>query len=83
MNRGSRQSFFVALNGKHSNQQTVVTALSAIHKALTQLKNYPAGVGWEILSIETSATPNFIEQESSGQWLYGSILQVSFYMKGV
>jgi hypothetical protein len=83
LNRGSINSSFIALNGKDADQEKLVTALSAIHKALTQLKVYPAGADWEILNIKTSAAPNYIEQESSGQWLYGSILAVEFYLKGV
>jgi hypothetical protein len=81
LDRGSVNSISVVLNGKHSNQQTVVTALSAIHTALTRLKEYPAGAGWKILNIKTIAAPNYIDYES--QWLYGSILDVQFYLEGV
>lgn len=84
LDRGSLNGIDVVLNGKHANQQKVLSALSNIHKSLTQLKTYPSGEGWEITNIRTTTAPNFIEQEaSSGQWLYGSILEVQFYMKGV
>ncbi|MFA5424451.1 MAG: hypothetical protein WC374_11410 [Phycisphaerae bacterium] len=83
MNRGSRNTIFITLNGKDADQQKIVTTLSAIHKALNRLKDFPAGADWEILNIKTSAAPGYIEQESSGQWLYGSILTVEFYLKGV
>ncbi len=83
LNRSSLNSIDVVLNGKHSNQQTVLQALSNIHKALTQLKSYSSGEGWKITNIRTTTAPNYIGQEDSGQWLYGSILEVQFYMKGV
>ena len=84
LDRGGTYSFPIVLNGKHLNRQTVVTAMSNIHKALTQRKEYPAGEGWEVTNIRTTTSPNFIEQESSTkQWLYGSVLDVEFYVKGV
>lgn len=84
LDRGGTYSFDAVLNGKHANRQTVATVLSNIHKALTQLKTYPTGTGWEITNIRTMTAPNFIEQEASTkQWLYGSILEVEFYLKGV
>ncbi len=84
MDRGSLNSFNAVLNGKHSNRQTVATALSNIHTALTRRKEYPTGADWEITNIRTTTTPNYIEQETStGQWIYGSVLEVQFYMKGV
>jgi hypothetical protein len=81
--KNSLNSFDVVLNGKHSNQQTVLKALSNIHVSLSQLRSYPSGEGWKILNIRSTTAPNFIEQEASSlQWLYGSILEVQFFMKG-
>lgn len=83
LDRGSLNSFSVVLNGKHANRQTVVTALSNIHTALTRRKEYPTGTGWEITNIRTTTAPNYIEQEASTkQWVYGSVLEVTFHMKG-
>jgi hypothetical protein len=81
LNRGSVNSISVALNGKHTDQQTVVTVLSTIHKSLTRLKEYPAGADWKILNIKTASAPNYIERD--GQWLYGSTLDIQFYLEGV
>ena len=84
LDRGGTYSFDAVLNGKHSNRQTVVTAMSNIHMALARRNEYPKGEGWEITRIRTTTSPNFIEQESStGQWLYGSVLEIEFYVKGV
>jgi hypothetical protein len=84
LDRGGTYSIDLVLNGKHSNRQTVASALSNIHVKLSQLKTYTKGVGWEITNIRSGTAPNFIEQEaSSKQWVYGSILEVTFYLKGV
>lgn len=84
LDRGATISCDIALNGKHSNQQTVLTALSNIHVGLSQLKEYPSAEKWKISNIRSSTAPNFIEKESStGQWLYASVLEITFYLKGV
>jgi hypothetical protein len=84
LDRGGTYSIDLVLNGKHSNRQTVASALSNIHVKLSQLKSYPKGEGWEITNIRSGTAPNLIEQEaSSNQWVYGSILEVTFEMKGV
>lgn len=82
--RGSTNTLYIAVNGKHSDQQLVVQALSDIHKRLTCSVAYPSGTDWSITNIQTSATPKRIGEEDSGrQYLWGSILQVDFYAKGV
>jgi hypothetical protein len=84
LDRGSTNIIDIVLNGKHSTEKTVLSALSNIHKNLSQLRTYPSGGGWEITNIRTGTAPNYIDREaSSGQWLYGSILEVQFYVKGV
>lgn len=83
LDRGSMNELSIVLNGKHSNQQSVLTALSNVHKGLTRLLSYPRTDDWQILNIETGSAPNYIDQESSGQWVYGSILKITFYAKGV
>lgn len=83
LDRAGLHEISVVLNGKHSTQQIVLGALSNIHEDLTRATVYPAGAGWEITDIETSSAPNYIEREESGskQWLYGSILRVTYYQK--
>ena len=84
MDRGKTYQIAVTCNGKHTNQHTVLQALSNIHKGLTQKLSYSSGTDWTIKNIETISVPNYVEHDiSSGQWLYGSILRVTFYLKGV
>lgn len=85
LDRGGTYDVTIALNGKNSDQQAVVTALSGIHFALSQMRNYPQTDRWQIASIETQAAPNYLDREDSNtrQWLYGSSLRVYFYVKGV
>lgn len=85
MDRGAVYEVPMVLNGKHSNLQTLTAAMSAIHTALSQLPEYPKTDDWQILSIESSTPPNYLDRETSGtkQWLYGSILTVNFLIKGV
>ena len=81
--RGKDSRIVIVLNGKHSNQKTVLAAMANIHKGLSSRKSYASGAGWEITNISTSTFPNYIEREaSSKQWLYGSILALDFYMRG-
>lgn len=82
--RGGTYELSIVLNGKHGNQQTVLASLSNIHKNLTQMPEYPKTDDWQITDIESSAPPNWVGQENSTkQWLYGSIIRVTFYVKGV
>ncbi|MDL2257586.1 hypothetical protein LJC42_00305 [Eubacteriales bacterium OttesenSCG-928-K08] len=85
LDRATTDSITIALNGKHSKQQVVLAALSNIHHALSVLDAYPEGDGWKILEIETSARPSYVDREDSGskQWIYGSLLNVTVYFKGV
>ncbi|MDL2293209.1 hypothetical protein LJC60_01105 [Ruminococcaceae bacterium OttesenSCG-928-D13] len=84
LDRGGIHTMQLVLNGKHKDQSIVVGALSCIHTSLTRMREYPSTNDWQITSIESNPGPNFIEQEpSTKQWLYGSVLAVGFYMKGV
>ena len=84
LNRSGTYNINIGLNGKHANQGTVVTALSNIHMSMSRLAAYPSGAQWHIFDIRTVSAPAYIEQEeSSRQWLYGSILGIRFYVKGV
>lgn len=84
LDRGSLNTLYIVVNGKNADQQLVVQALSDIHKRLTRSVEYPSGTDWSVTNIQTSAAPNRIGEEDSGrQYLWGSILQVDFYSKGV
>lgn len=83
---GGMQQISIVINGKHSNQQTVLTALSDIHQGLSR-QNYTNNsklnaTRWQITNITTSSSPNYLKFETADkQWLYGSIIQVDFAVK--
>lgn len=85
LDMGSNETMSVLVNGKNGDQKTVIRQLDAIHAALTRRKDFPAGDGWQIYSIETVASPRLIGRESNNrfQWLYGSSLLVKFNTKGI
>lgn len=83
MDKGSLSQLSLVVNAKNSNQLTCLRNLSAIHEALTLRKDYPSSDKFEITNISTSTVPNYLGQENNSQHLYGSILRVDFYIKGV
>lgn len=68
------------LNAKHKDQRTVISALTDVHYALSRMKDLPHGDGWQLLSIQTSAYPSYIEYDGD-QFLYGSALRVLLYLE--
>lgn len=83
LNIGTDQRMTVVLNGKHTDQRAVITALDTIHRFLTRRRDYPASEAWQIYAIETVSSPRLLGREANSQWLYGSSLAVKFYMKGL
>ena len=82
---GSNERMSVLCNAKNGDQQTVIRQLDAIHKSITRRKDFPAGDGWQVYSIETVASPRLLgrEQNPQAQWLYGSSLLVKINTKGI
>lgn len=78
LDRRSVLSLSVVLNGKHSDLTKLSRALDAIHHHLNHLNDYPITEAWQMLSISTASVPHQIGRESSGQWLFGSALTVTF-----
>lgn len=70
------------LNGKNTEQKTVLDALGKIHTSLTMRKEYPSAENFQITDIETISAPTYLGREENRQWLYGSSLRVKFYLKG-
>ena len=70
----------IALNGKHSNAQTVSDALNNIHQALTQATSYPRTENYQITDISTISTPSYLDREQNSQILYGSSLRVKAFI---
>lgn len=80
---GSDERMNVICNGKHENQQAVISRLDMIHRALTRRKDFPTGDGWQIYAIETIASPRLVAREANRQWLYASSLLVKVNTKGI
>ncbi|MPW26259.1 hypothetical protein GC105_10715 [Alkalibaculum sp. M08DMB] len=83
LNKGSENNISLVVNAKNSNHSICLESLSNIHSHLTKLKDYPNSDTFQILNIRTSSAPSWIGKEQNSQHLYGSILEVSFYVKGV
>ena len=71
----------LALNGKHSNLQTLSDTLNSIVDTLTRSKSYANGNGWEIVDITGGNIPRVIGREDNGSWLMACDLVVKIYRK--
>ena len=81
LDKGQAMLLNVVLNGKHSNQATVLEALDAIHVLLTQALEYPDNGIWQITDIKATSVPHYLGREPDDQWLYGSGLQIAYYAR--
>lgn len=72
----------VYMNGKNTDQLTIVKTMNDIHDYLTRLRNYPSTSRVQICNIETSSGPSLVGREENSQWLYGSTLLIKIYKKG-
>lgn len=82
MDKKSSVSMSAVLNAKHRDQQKAADALGRIHTALNMTKTYPAADNFQITNIETVGAPSYLGREQNQQWLYGSSLEVNFFLKG-
>lgn len=71
----------LALNGKHSDLQTLSDTLNNIMDTLTREKSYPGGNGWEIVDITGGNLPRVIGREDNNKWLMACDLIVKVYRK--
>lgn len=86
MDRSTLNTIYATVNAKHTEQQKAAAALEQIHDYLTRLSEYPSGerngLSWQITDMTTSSAPSFIGQECDRQYLYGSIIQIKYYLGG-
>lgn len=75
-------SMSAVLNAKHSDQRKAADALGNIHTALNRAKAYPQTDSFQITNIETIGAPAYLGREQNRQWLYGSSLEIRFFLKG-
>lgn len=71
----------LALNGKHSNLQTLSDTLNNIIDTLTRRKTYPSGNGWQIVDITSGNLPRIIGREENNEWLMAGDLIIKLYRK--
>ena len=71
----------LAINGKHSNLQTLTNTLNNITDTLTRAKSYPSGGGWEIVDIATGNYPRVIGREENNAWVMACDVVVKIYRK--
>lgn len=82
MNKKAAVSMSAVLNAKHKNQRAAADALGKIHTALSMAKAYPSADNFQITAIQTAGAPSYLGREQNGQWLYGSSLEIHFFLKG-
>lgn len=82
LNKNTITNMTMVLNGKNRDQKRISAILGNIHRQLTKLKQYPQERFWQITNIESSNLPCYLDRENNGQWLYGSGLTVTIYIRG-
>ena len=70
------------LNCKNSDQELAADTLGKLHTFLNMRKDYPSADRFQITNIETTSAPVYLGREENNQWLYGSSLEVKFYLRG-
>lgn len=83
LNGGELYTLPVLLNGKHSNQQTLLNALTAIHVRLTKTHDH-TDLGTEdvqVIAVRTTAAPMIVGREQNNQWIAGSSFEIDFYWR--
>ena len=85
LDRDTSQTYDITINGKSGDQALLFEELSAIHRALTLRKSFPHERDWQIISIDTTASPRLIgiEDAERTRYIYGSSITVKFYALGM
>lgn len=71
----------LALNGKHSNLQTLSDTLNGIMDSLTRRTSYPTGNGFDVVDITNGIMPHVIGREQNNQWLMACDIVIKIYRK--
>ena len=71
----------LAINGKHTNMQTLSDTLNNIMDTLTRAKSYPSGTGWQIVDITNGTMPRVIGRENNNAWLMACDMVIKVYRK--
>ena len=81
MDKNSYIPLLLAINGKHSNLETLSNTLNNIIDSLTRRKSYTSGNGFEIVDITAGNLPRVIGREQNNQWLMACDLVIKIYRK--
>lgn len=71
----------LAMNGKHTNLNTLSDTLNNIIDTMTRRTDYPSGNGWEIVDITSGNLPRIIGREPDNSWLMAGDLVIKIYRK--
>lgn len=73
----------LTMNGKHKDLELLSDTMNNISDALTRMKEYPSGNGWEIVDITAGSPPEptVIGREDNGEWLMASSVIIKYYRK--
>lgn len=82
MDKRAAVNMSAVLNCKHTDQQLAADTLGMLHTFLNMRKDYPVADNFQITNIATIGVPVYLGREENKQWLYGSSLEVKFYLKG-
>ena len=82
LNKKAAVVMSAVLNCKNSDQEIASDTLGIIHTFLNMRKNYPESDNFQITNIKTTSAPSYLGREENDQWLYGSSLEVKFFLKG-
>lgn len=69
----------LVVNAKDSEQEKAMEVLVDIHKVLTKRFAYPSTEEWQIATIRTVNSPDFLGQENDESYMYGSAIEVLWY----
>lgn len=69
----------LVVNAKNRQQGVALQNLVDIHTLLTKRIAYPSTDDWQITTIRTVNSPDFIGQENDESYMYGSAIEVLWY----
>ena len=81
MDKNTYLALTIAINGKHSDLQTLSDTLNNIVDTLTRKTEYAEGDGWQIVDITNGNLPRIIGREDNNDWMMACDIVVKIYRK--
>ena len=69
----------LVVNAKNREQGVALQNLVDIHELLTKRIGYPSTEDWQITTIRTVNSPDFLGQENDESYMYGSAIEVLWF----